>query len=171
MRPSPLSILPMALAAASLWGASTSVIIQGKGGTSVHPQNYNWFILENGRGSGLPAGPGYRVPADRYLVVSRVAFTVHGAITKYSRGAQFVLAMKQGGNATTLAQFSGRFLASLKTSTVTERFTPGLVVPPGMELTGAVTEVVPGGEPCTLEVAFYGTLVPAETFKSAEQAP
>lgn len=161
-----LPVLPALLAILPLRGAATSVIVLGKGAHTVHPGNLHWTLVENGKVSSLPSGTGFKVPPDRYLVVSKAAFTIHGGAVKYSRGAHFVLSMKQGGAGVTLAQFSGRFLGSLKNSTLSERFTPGLVVAPGAELTGLADELVPGGEPSSLDVAFYGFLVPANDFKA-----
>jgi hypothetical protein len=100
------------------------------------------------------------VPAGKYLVITEASFTVRGGATKYARAADFRITMKTGPDSFDLAEFSDRLLANLDNNTVSKRFSPGLMVLSGAEVTGTLKELQPGGVAASLEVNLYGYLVP-----------
>ena len=135
------------------------VVIQGKGTSNVAGSRV-WTLCEQGRVGRLGSGPAFTVPQGRYLVITEAAFTVRGGATKFARAASFVVTMGSGPDAFDLAEVTDRLLPYMDNNTVSKRFTPGLMVPSGVPVTGTQKQIQPGGGSATLDVTFYGFLVP-----------
>ena len=150
----------LALAGAAAAADRAIVLIQGKAQLNAS-RGMAWTLCENGVPSRLAGADGFTVPQGRSLLITEAAFTVRGGIVRASRGAEFRLTMRVGRDTLDLAEVSGRIAAGMAATTVTRTFTPGLVVPSGAEVRGALAELEPGGGHPQVEVTLYGYLVPS----------
>ena len=154
-----IATLALALAGAGLAADRSIVVIQGQEARNVAGSR-SWTLCESGRPKPAGSGACFTVPAGRDLVITEAAFTVRGGATTFARAASFVITQGTGSDAFDLAEVSDRLLANLADATVYKRFSPGLLVPGGTAVTARQKQLQPGGGKATLDVTFYGFLVP-----------
>jgi hypothetical protein len=158
------AILGLAVASATLAADRNIVIVQGKAATS-SVRNLEWTLFDNGRPSSGGTAEYFKVPADRYLIITEAAFSVRGAPAKAIRYGLFRITLKKGVETFDLATVSDRIPANLDGATTSKRYSPGLVVPPGGEVRGELKNLYPAGGPVPVDVSFYGFLAPLGEFK------